>query len=172
MNQKGITLIEMLISLCISAIIIAGVYQVFINQAKTYEIQEAAADAQNAVRSGMQIMTDDLRMAGYDKEGGGSNVPVGIWNPVPVHETSNIRVEWEQDNDTIKAVQYLVSNSQLVRNVWLNNVLTNSPQVVLDDVTGLVFAHTLSGTKVISTDVTLTVKNRTLQSSVIFRNVK
>jgi prepilin-type N-terminal cleavage/methylation domain-containing protein len=172
MNQKGITLLEMLISLCISAIVMAGVYQVFINQAKTYEIQEAVADSQNAVRSGMQIMTDDLRMAGYDKEGDGSNVPVGVWNPIPVYETSNIRVEWELNNDTIKAVQYFLSDGKLQRNIYLNGALTDSPQVVLDDVTGLTFAYTLSGTKIVRTDVTLTVKNRTLASTVIFRNVK
>jgi len=173
MNQKGITLIELLISLCIAAIVIAGAYQVFITQAKTYELQEAVADAQNAVRSGMQIMIDDLRMAGYDKEGNGSKVPVGTWNPVPVHETSKIRVEWEQDNDTIKAVQYFFTDGKLQRNIYLNGLLSeDSPQVVLDDVTGLTFTYTLSGTKVVRADVTLTVKNRTLASTVIFRNVR
>lgn len=170
MNQKGITLIELLISFMLSAIVMAGAYQVFINQAKTYEVQEAVADAQNAVRSGMQIMTDDLRMAGYDKEGGGSNVT--ITTPVPIHQTNNIRVEWEQDNDTVKAVQYFLEDGMLKRNVYLNNVLTDSPQIVLDDATGLAFAYTLSGTKVVRADVTLTVKNRTLASTVIFRNVK
>ena len=173
MNQKGITLIELLISFCIAAIVMAGVYQVFINQAKTYEVQEAVADAQNAVRSGMQIMIDDLRMAGYDKEGNGSNVPVGAWNPIPVHETSNIRVEWEQDNDTIKAVQYFFADGKLQRNIYLNGALSqDSPQVVLDDVTGLAFTYTLSGTQVLRADVTLMVKNRTLASTVIFRNAK
>jgi type II secretion system protein J len=172
MNPKGITLIELLISFCISAFIMAGAYQVFINQAKTYEVQEVLADAQNSVRSGMQIMTDDLRIAGYDKEGGGSNVPVGAWNPIPVHETSSIRVEWEQDNNTIKAVQYFLSDEKLQRKVYMNGVLTDSPQVVLDDVTKLTFAYTLSGTKVVRVDVTLAVKNRSLSSTVIFRNIK
>jgi prepilin-type N-terminal cleavage/methylation domain-containing protein len=173
MDQKGITLIELLISLCIAAIVIAGGYQVFITQAKTYELQEAVADAQNAVRSGMQIMIDDLRMAGYDKEGNGSNVPVGTWNPVPVHEKSKIRVEWERDNDTIKAVQYFFADGKLQRDIYLNGLLSeDSPELVLDDVTGLTFTYTLSGTKVVRADVTLTVKNRTLASTVIFRNVK
>lgn len=172
MNQKGITLIELLVSFCISAFVIAGAYQIIINQAKIYEVQEAIADAQNAVRLGMEIMVNDLRTAGYDKEGGGSNVPVGIWDPVPVHEASNIRVEWEHDNDTIKAVQYFLADGKLQRNVYLNGVLTDSPQIVLDDVTGLTFAYTLSETNVVRTDVTLAVKNRTLASTIGFRNVK
>lgn len=178
MNQKGITLIELLISFCIAAIVMAGAYRVFITQAKTYEVQEAVADAQNAVRSGMQIMIDDLRMAGYDKEDTNSKVPLnGTWNPVPVHEKSKIRVEWEQDNDHIKAVEYFFADGKLQRNIYLKGLLSevlseDSPQVVLDDVMGLAFTYTLSGTKVVRADVTLTVKNRTLASTVIFRNVK
>jgi hypothetical protein len=173
MSQKGTTLIELLISFCISAIVMAGAYQCFINQAKTNEVQETVADAQNAVRSGMQIMIGDLRMVGYDKEGGGSNVPVGTWNPVPVHDPRSIQVEWEHDNDTIKAAQYFFADGKLQRNIYRNGVLSeDSPQVVLDDVTGLAFTYTMSGTKVVRADVTLTVKNRTLASTVIFRNVK
>ncbi len=186
MNQKGITLIELLISLCIAAIVIAGAYQVFITQAKTYKVQEAVAGAQNAVRSGMQIMIDDLRMAGYDKEGNGSNVPVEAWNPIPVHETSKIRVEWEQDNNTIKAVEYFFADRKLQRNIYLNDDLSkDSPQVVLgcdepppnggpgsECVTGLTFKYYPPSGTVVGADVTLMVENRTLVSTVIFRNVK
>ena len=170
MNQKGITLVELLISFCVSGIVMAGAYQVFINQAKSYEVQEAVADAQNSVRSGMQIMADDLRMAGYDKEGNGSTVAV----VTPVSGTaSSIRVEWEYDNSTIKAVQYFLVNGKLERNVYLNGGLTgDSPQEVLDEVSKLNFAYTMSGTKFVRVDLTLTVENRELSSSIIFRNVK
>jgi prepilin-type N-terminal cleavage/methylation domain-containing protein len=168
-NQKGITLIEMLVSLVIASIIIAGVYRVFINQAESYTLQDQVAEAQNSVRAGMEIMAADLRMAGYDKEGGGSNVTVTS----PVSGSSNsIRVEWERDNDTITSAEYLLSNRQLQRNVYLNGVLTDSPQVVLDEVSKLNFAYTMSGTKFVRVDVTLAVENRELSSSIIFRNVK
>jgi len=168
-NQKGITLIEMLVSLVIASIIIAGAYRVFISQAESYAIQDRVAEAQNSVRAGMEIMAADLRMAGYDKEGGGSNVTVTS----PVSGSSNsIRVEWERDNDTITSAEYLLSNRQLQRNVYLNGVLTDSPQVVLDEVSKLNFAYTMSGTKFVRVDVTLAVENRELSSSIIFRNVK
>jgi len=168
-NQKGITLIEMLVSLVIASIIIAGAYRVFISQAESYAIQDRVAEAQNSVRAGMEIMAADLRMAGYDKEGGGSNVTVTS----PVSGSSNsIRVEWERDNDTITSAEYLLSNRQLQRNIYLNGVLTDSPQVVLDEVSKLNFAYTMSGTKFVRVDVTLAVENRELSSSIIFRNVK
>ena len=168
-NQKGITLIEMLVSLVIASIIIAGAYRVFISQAESYAIQDRVAEAQNSVRAGMEIMAVDLRMAGYDKEGGGSSVTVT--NPVS-GSSNSIRVEWERDNDTITSAEYLLSNRQLQRNVYLNGVLTDSPQVVLDEVSKLNFAYTMSGTKFVRVDVTLAVENRELSSSIIFRNVK
>ena len=162
-------MIEMLVSLVIASIIIAGAYRVFISQAESYAIQDRVAEAQNSVRAGMEIMAVDLRMAGYDKEGGGSSVTVT--NPVS-GSSNSIRVEWERDNDTITSVEYLLSNRQLQRNIYLNGVLTDSPQVVLDEVSKLNFAYTMSGTKFVRVDVTLAVENRELSSSIIFRNVK
>ena len=168
-NEKGITLIEILVSLVIALIVIAGVYQVFINQAKNHAIQDQVAKAQNCVRAGMEIMVADLRMAGYDKEGGGSSVAVTS----PVSGSSNsIRVEWEKDINTLKSVEYLLSNRQLQRSVYENGVLKDSPEVLLDEVSKVNFAYTMSGTKVVRVDVTLAAENRELASSIIFRNVK
>lgn len=168
-NQEGITLIEMLVSLVIASIIIGGAYQVFINQAKNYDIQDQVAEAQDSVRAGMEIMVADLRMAGYDKEGGESSVTVTS----PVSGSSNsIRVEWESDNK-IKSVEYLLSNRQLQRKVYLDVSKTEkTEEIVLDDVSELNFAYTMSGTKFVRVDVTVAVANRELSSSIIFRNVK
>jgi prepilin-type N-terminal cleavage/methylation domain-containing protein len=167
-NQRGVTLIELLVSLVITSLIIAGVYQIFINQAKNYEIQEQVAEAQNGVRAGMEIMAADLRMAGYDKAGGGSTVSVTN----PVSGSSNIiRVEWERDGNIIESVEYFLSGRQLQRNVYLHGVL-DSQQVVLDQVSDLNFAYKMSGTRFVKVDLTLAVENRHLSSSVSFRNVR
>jgi len=171
-NQRGFSLIEMLICLVLAAVIMAGVYRVLIGQVQVYSIQENVADAQNAARVGMEIMISDLRLAGYDKEGGGSNVAVAT----PVSGTANsIKVEFEQDNDTIKAVEYRFSNGQLIRNIYQNGLLAaGSPEEVLDGVTNLSFAYSTSGTKITKADVSLTVSTpratRTLTSVVSFRN--
>jgi prepilin-type N-terminal cleavage/methylation domain-containing protein len=160
MNKKGITLIELMIALCISAIIMAGVYRVFIAQAKNYSYQEEVADAQNAVRVGMEILVSDLRMAGYNPEDG-----VAL-SAIPISGTkTTIRLEW-QEGAAVKIVQYRLSNGTLIRNV------NGEDQEVLDDVKTLDFTFTTSGTKIVQADIVLTVKNRTLTSSIIFRNVK
>lgn len=65
----GVTLIELLIALFISAILVAGIYRVFIQQQSTYYIQEDVADMQQNVRVAINRMIREIRMAGY----GGKN---------------------------------------------------------------------------------------------------
>ena len=64
-NQKGVTLIELLIVLVISVIVIGGVYKVFINQTRAYTVQDQVAEVQQDVRGAMEIMVRDIRMAGF-----------------------------------------------------------------------------------------------------------
>ena len=64
-KSKGVTLIELLIALVISAIIIAGIYRTFIHQQKTYATQEQVADMQQNVRVAINRMMREIRMAGF-----------------------------------------------------------------------------------------------------------
>jgi prepilin-type N-terminal cleavage/methylation domain-containing protein len=64
-RSKGVTLIELLIALVISAIIIAGIYRTFIHQQKTYATQEQVADMQQNVRVSINRMMREIRMAGF-----------------------------------------------------------------------------------------------------------
>jgi len=196
-NERGITLIELMISLLLSSIIMVASYQVVVNSAKAYSIQDSVAEAQNASRAGMEILVSDLRMAGYDKqnETGGSTVTPSAVSGGPHW----VKVEWELDNLTIRGVHYYLRNAQLVRDVYINGVKQGETQEVLDDVQDLTFSFSIAGTTYTKADLSLTLKpvlfeqdkklvfnfrnftvlrteknlaNRTLVSSVIFRNAK
>lgn len=71
MNPKGITLIELLVALCLSGMLLAGVYKTFVSQQHTYTVQDQVADMQQSVRVAISRMTRELRMAGFG--GGGSD---------------------------------------------------------------------------------------------------
>lgn len=64
-NKKGVTLIELLIALIISALLIAGIYKTFIGQQKTYIVQEQVVDMQQNLRAGINKMMREIRMAGF-----------------------------------------------------------------------------------------------------------
>jgi prepilin-type N-terminal cleavage/methylation domain-containing protein len=62
---KGLTLIELLVAMAISAILIAAIYRTFIRQQKTYTVQEQVVDVQQNVRVAINRMMREIRMAGF-----------------------------------------------------------------------------------------------------------
>ncbi len=65
-KQRGMSLIEVLVSMVILAIIMVGVTQFIANQTQTVRQQEMLAALQQNVRTSMDVMVRDLRSAEYD----------------------------------------------------------------------------------------------------------
>jgi prepilin-type N-terminal cleavage/methylation domain-containing protein len=64
-ENRGLTLIELLVALAISAVIIAAIYRAFIGQQKTYTVQEQVVDMRQNVRGAIINMMRELRMTGF-----------------------------------------------------------------------------------------------------------
>lgn len=64
--ETGFTLVELLITMFISSFIAALIYTVFVSQSRTYTAQDAVVEMQQNLRSGLGILVQDLRMAGFD----------------------------------------------------------------------------------------------------------
>ena len=65
MNKKGVTLLELVLAMGMSAILIAAIYRGVWHQQHTYYVQEQVADTQQNVRTGLNRLTREIRMAGY-----------------------------------------------------------------------------------------------------------
>jgi type IV pilus assembly protein PilW len=78
LKNQGVTLIELLIALVISAILIAALYRIFIGQQKTYVVQEQVVDMQQNVRAAINKMMREIRMAGFGNTGDVRNLPGGV----------------------------------------------------------------------------------------------
>ena len=65
-NRKGITLIELMVALVICGIVMGAMYRLFITQTRAYTVQDQVAEVQQSVRSAMEILVRDLRMAGSE----------------------------------------------------------------------------------------------------------
>ncbi|MBU3981377.1 MAG: prepilin-type N-terminal cleavage/methylation domain-containing protein [Proteobacteria bacterium] len=68
-NENGFTLIEMLISMAIGMIIIIALSSTFLLQRDAYDDQEQIAEMVQTARAAMDMMTREIRMAGYDPAG-------------------------------------------------------------------------------------------------------
>ena len=67
-HQKGLTLIEIMVAMSIGLFMIAGVIHVFSSTKESYRTQEAVARIEVNSRFSLEIMTGNIRMAGYKKD--------------------------------------------------------------------------------------------------------
>ncbi len=90
-NNRGFTLIELLIAMAVGLIVLGAVYSVFIIQNKTYKVQEQIAEMQQNARAAMDMMTREIRMAGYN--------PAGAAFDGVTYSTSQLQIRADLDGD-------------------------------------------------------------------------
>jgi len=140
-NKKGITLIELLVVLVIGGIVLAGIYRIFIAQSKAYTVQDQVAEVQQNVRSAMEILVRDLRMAGCDDDGN----TITVNNPIPFVGNNAITVSYEYYNQAAMAtelhtVAYNLIGDNLFRQPTIGGVVSPS-EVILENVDQLNFTY-------------------------------
>jgi len=125
-SNAGFTLIEMLIALVVTMILMGGAYSVFMSQQKNTVVQTDVSDIQQTLRSTMDFLVRDIRMAGYPGPGWESVGNFGITevglsdysgNPNSgARDQGFIRFSWDMnDNNTLNAgetVSYSLSDNE------------------------------------------------------------
>ena len=66
MMQSGFTMIELLISMAIGLVIVTALTSTFVTQRQSYDIQQQITAAVQTARAAMDMMSRELRLAGYD----------------------------------------------------------------------------------------------------------
>jgi len=70
-RESGFTLVELLIAMTIGLIILTALSSTFLMQRKIYDVQEQIVEMVQTARAAMDMMTREIRMAGYDPTGAG-----------------------------------------------------------------------------------------------------
>ncbi|RWX42938.1 type IV pilus assembly protein PilW [Candidatus Electrothrix aarhusensis] len=65
-ENKGFTLVELLIAMAISGILVTSMYSVYTLQQRSYTVQDQVSEIQQKARAALDIMTREIRMATYD----------------------------------------------------------------------------------------------------------
>ena len=125
-EQKGFSIVEILISLVIGLIVLAALATTFIAQNKAYNVQEQVTGMLQAARAGIDIMGREIMMAGFDPaeemqltDPDASKfvgIPLPALNPASVIE---IYADLNGDGDTADANEHIIyafANGQLTRN--------------------------------------------------------
>jgi prepilin-type N-terminal cleavage/methylation domain-containing protein len=175
MNNKGLSLVEMLVALVISSIIVAGSYGLFVSQSKIYSKQEQVVEVQQTIRVAMNIMVRDLQMVGYDDD---RTLTVTPSNPI-ILSANSATIQYEK-NAGVYQVRYWLNGTTLQRDDLFNNVAAS--EVLLENVDTLDFTPNVeTDGKVLGVRVTLVAKTtgpdqsiltpRSLITTVSFRNI-
>jgi type IV pilus assembly protein PilW len=68
-NESGFTLVELLIAMTIGLIILTALSSTFLMQSKIYDVQEQVVEMVQTARAAMDMITREIRIAGYDPKG-------------------------------------------------------------------------------------------------------
>jgi type IV pilus assembly protein PilW len=69
LGHKGFTLVDILVGLAMASVLLAAVVSLFTSMGRSYTIQNVAADTQQVTRAGVEVMIQEIRMAGFDPVG-------------------------------------------------------------------------------------------------------
>src|SRR4030065_201652 len=101
MNKRGVTLIELLIALVISAILVAGIYRVFISTQRSYMVQDQVVEMQQNVRGAINKMMREIRMVNFGRVVSFDELSISfISNVLPVNGFATVLTA-NPDNITI-----------------------------------------------------------------------
>jgi len=145
LDQNGITLIELLVAFVICGIVVAGIYRVFIAQTRAYTVQEQVVEVQQNIRTAMEILLRDVRMAGYDSDSPTSKISIAE----PIHVDSatgdhEVIVNYEYDDTHRYEVRYFLDNGNLRRQltIWPDvGASTSTTDTILENVNTLNFTY-------------------------------
>ena len=90
-NLKAFTLVELMVSMGIGMVILAAVTTTFMSQIRIYNAQEQINEMQQNARGALDILSRELKMAGYKPNGGGFN---GV-----TYSTTQLRVQADLNSD-------------------------------------------------------------------------
>jgi prepilin-type N-terminal cleavage/methylation domain-containing protein len=68
-SYQGFTMIELLVAMVVALLAMSAIYSTFLNQHRSYQIQEETAEMQQNLRAAMFYMEREIRMAGCDPLG-------------------------------------------------------------------------------------------------------
>lgn len=134
-SAVGFSLVELLIAMAVGIVVLGAMYSVFTIQNKTFGNQEELVATQQSVRAGMDMMTREVGMAGYNPAG-------ATFTGVTVNDSQlQIKADINGDGLIDAASQENIiyafdgTNKQITRNIGAGN------QTLVENADAFIFAY-------------------------------
>ena len=135
--EKGFTLVELLIAMVPSLIVLGAVTSTFIIHSHGYEQQMQVVEMQQNVRAGIQMMTTELMMAGYDPAGTAATGIV-LAEPGSVRFTMDLNCDGDV-SDSNEDVTYALDETD--RQLTRKATATDTATPLAENIQGLLFTY-------------------------------
>ncbi len=98
-DERGFTLVELMVTLFLSTIITIILYYAYQNQQKIYKSQESVVDMQQNARAALFLISEEMRMAGYDPLGiANASIVDTDDNPTSIRFTQDLNEDGDDDD--------------------------------------------------------------------------
>ncbi len=136
-RNDGFTIIELLAGVLISAILMAGLYAVFYSQQVAFSAQEQVAEMNQNVRAALDLMTREIRLAGY-------KTPGSTLNGIQAATSNSIQIvcDLDQNGDTLGANED-ISYSYNTGTMQVSRTQNGVTVPIADNITSLSFLYTM-----------------------------
>ncbi len=89
--EEGFTLIEVMIAVVVTAVVVLAAMTVLVTSNKATQVNEQVADTQQNVRLAMDLISQDIKLAGFNMTGPVGNCNVGpLASPAPIVPGDNV----------------------------------------------------------------------------------
>ena len=139
-SNQGFTMVELLIVMVVGLLALSAIYSTFLNQHKSYVVQEETAAMHQNIRAAMFYMQREIRMAGCDPVGT-ANARIIAANATSVNFTEDVRGDLDGSDsdgatdDPNENITYALTANNLVRNTGGGN------QMVAQNIDALDFVY-------------------------------
>jgi len=118
-SNKGFTMVELLVAMVVALLALGAIYSTFLNQQKSYVLQQETAAMHQNIRAAMFYMQGEIRMAGCDPKGKGIfGVTSANYNQITFTEDVNDGAGGQPDGilNPNETISYTLNNGNLLRN--------------------------------------------------------
>jgi len=156
-NEKGFTLVELLVYMMLLGIVMTSIYSVFITNMKSHKSQENTMEMVQDLRGSVDIMVREIRMAGFDSQ---STAGAGFVDDTDDNyntDSNSIHFTFDLDEngattDANEDINYYVYTSDGITKIGRRTASSGSPQPLAEEVSALTFKYyNSSGTELTNT---------------------
>jgi len=132
--QRGFTLVDILVGLAMASVLMVAMVSLFTTLGRSYTTQNVSADVQEVTRAGVELMAQNIRMAGVNP-GGKSGIGIVSAATNDIQFTSDLNLNDDID-DTYERIRYYLQGDQLMQQLFAGN-----PMPLVENVTNLSFDY-------------------------------